>query len=189
MKALAPRYAAFALALVVFAIWSLTRVPTGFLPTEDQGYMIVVTQLPDGASKERTDAVLDKIQKLVSPIPGVEHVVTISGISLLDNRASLANAGATFVVMKEWDARLKEKDQDQESIQRKINGAMQSIPARRCGRCSGCAGRNAAACHARASVSGSESSPRDSRGRRRQRRPGGTRASPAGVRPNRLRRH
>ncbi|HEY6517999.1 MAG TPA: efflux RND transporter permease subunit [Roseiarcus sp.] len=119
---------ALALALVVFAIWSLTRVPTGFLPTEDQGYMIVVTQLPDGASKERTDAVLDKIQKLVSPIPGVEHVVTISGISLLDNRASLANAGATFVVMKEWDARLKEKDQDQESIQRKINGAMQSIP-------------------------------------------------------------
>ena len=52
---------AAALALVVFAVWSLTRVPTGFLPTEDQGYMIVVTQLPDGASKERTDAVLEKI--------------------------------------------------------------------------------------------------------------------------------
>ena len=84
---------ALALALVVFAVWSLTRVPTGFLPTEDQGYMIVVTQLPDGASKERTDAVLDKIQKLVQPIPGVEHVVTVSGISILDNRASLANAG------------------------------------------------------------------------------------------------
>ena len=47
-----------ALALVGFAMWSLTRVPTGFLPTEDQGYMIVVAQLPDGASKERTDAVL-----------------------------------------------------------------------------------------------------------------------------------
>src|SRR6202789_708661 len=63
-----------ALVLVAFAIWSLTRVPTGFLPTEDQGYMLVVTQLPDGASKERTDAVLEKIQKLTSPIPGVEHV-------------------------------------------------------------------------------------------------------------------
>ena len=59
-----------ALALVAFAVWSLTRVPTGFLPTEDQGYMIVVTQLPDGASKERTDAVLEKIQKIVQPIPG-----------------------------------------------------------------------------------------------------------------------
>ena len=119
---------AVALALVAFAVWSLTRVPTGFLPTEDQGYMIVVTQLPDGASKERTDAVLDKIQKLVQPMPGVEHVVTVSGISILDNRASLANAGVAFVVMKEWDARLKEQGQDQESIQRKINGALQSIP-------------------------------------------------------------
>ena len=52
-----------ALVLVAFAIWSLTRVPTGFLPTEDQGYMIVVAQLPDGASKERTDAVLAKIHR------------------------------------------------------------------------------------------------------------------------------
>ncbi len=61
-------------------------------------------------------------------MPGVEHVVTVSGISILDNRASLANAGVAFVVMKEWDARLKEQGQDQESIQRKINGALQSIP-------------------------------------------------------------
>jgi hydrophobic/amphiphilic exporter-1 (mainly G- bacteria), HAE1 family len=117
-----------ALALVAFAVWSLTRVPTGFLPTEDQGYMLVVVQLPDGASKERTDDVLARIQKLASPIPGVEHVVTVSGISILDNRASLANAGVAFVVLKEWDVRLKEQGQDQLTIQRKINGALQSIP-------------------------------------------------------------
>ena len=47
-----------ALVLVGVAIWGLTRVPTAFLPTEDQGYMIVAAQLPDGASKERTDRVL-----------------------------------------------------------------------------------------------------------------------------------
>ncbi len=103
-----------ALVLVALAVWSLTRVPTGFLPTEDQGYMIAVAQLPDGASKERTDAVMAKIQKVASQIPGVEHVVTVSGISILDNRASLANAGVAFVVLKDWDARLKEKGQDQE---------------------------------------------------------------------------
>ena len=96
-----------ALALVVFAIWALTRVPTGFLPTEDQGYMIVVAQLPDGASKERTDAVLAKIHDVTAVVPGVEHVVTVSGISILDNRASLANAGVAFVVLDDWDARLK----------------------------------------------------------------------------------
>jgi hydrophobic/amphiphilic exporter-1 (mainly G- bacteria), HAE1 family len=117
-----------ALALVAFAVWSLTRVPTGFLPTEDQGYMLVVVQLPDGASKERTDDVLARIQKLASPIPGVEHVVTVSGISILDNRASLANAGVAFIVLKEWDVRLKEQGQDQLTIQGKINGALQSIP-------------------------------------------------------------
>ena len=46
-----------ALCLVVIAIWGLARVPTAFLPDEDQGYLIVSAQLPDGASKERTDAV------------------------------------------------------------------------------------------------------------------------------------
>ena len=117
-----------ALALVVFAIWSLTRVPTGFLPTEDQGYMLVVAQLPDGASKERTDAVLAKIHDIAAKVPGVEHVVTVSGISILDNRASLANAGVVFVVMKDWDVRLKEQGQDQESIQRSLNRSLQSIP-------------------------------------------------------------
>jgi HAE1 family hydrophobic/amphiphilic exporter-1 len=117
-----------ALVFVGLAIWLLTRVPTGFLPTEDQGYMIVVTQLPDGASKERTDAVLEKIQKIAQPVPGVEHVVTVSGISILDNRASLANAGVAFVVLKDWDVRLKEPGQNQEAIQRRLNGELQSIP-------------------------------------------------------------
>ena len=117
-----------ALVLVGLALWLLTRVPTGFLPTEDQGYMIVVTQLPDGASKERTDAVLAKIQNIASQAPGVDHVVTVSGISILDNRASLANAGVAFVVLKDWDVRLKQPGQNQEAIQGRLNGALQSIP-------------------------------------------------------------
>ena len=90
--------------------------------------MIVVAQLPDGASKERTDAVLAKIHDVTAKVPGVEHVVTVSGISILDNRASLANAGVTFVVLDDWDARLKQTGQDQETIQRRINGGLQSIP-------------------------------------------------------------
>ncbi len=70
---------ALALILVGVALWGLTRVPTAFLPTEDQGYVIVAAQLPDGASKERTDRVLEQIQGLASKVPGVEHVVTVSG--------------------------------------------------------------------------------------------------------------
>ncbi|MBV8107628.1 MAG: efflux RND transporter permease subunit [Hyphomicrobiales bacterium] len=117
-----------ALALVGVAVYGLTRVPTAFLPTEDQGYLIVPAQLPDGASKERTDAVMQKIQGIASKIPGVEHVVTISGWSILDNRASLANAGAAFVVLKDWDVRLKEPGQDARSIALRIQGALQGVP-------------------------------------------------------------
>ena len=118
---------ALALILVGVAIWGLARVPTAFLPDEDQGYLIVATQLPDGASKERTDRVLEQIQGLASKVPGVEHVVTVSGISILDNRASLANAGVAFVVLKDWDERLKEKGQDLRSILGRLNGDLQGV--------------------------------------------------------------
>ena len=120
--------AILAMLLVGVAIWGLTRVPTAFLPAEDQGYLIVAAQLPDGASKERTDAVMQQISGIARKIPGVEHVVTISGISILDNRASLANAGAAFVVLEDWDARLKEKGQDLRSIALRLNGILQSLP-------------------------------------------------------------
>jgi HAE1 family hydrophobic/amphiphilic exporter-1 len=117
-----------AIVLVAGAVWGLTRVPTAFLPDEDQGYLIVPAQLPDGASNERTDAVMQKISQIAGKMPGVEHVVTVSGISILDNRASLANAGVAFVVLKDWDVRLKERGQDLRSIAMGLNGALQSIP-------------------------------------------------------------
>ena len=98
------------------------------MPDEDQGYLIVSAQLPDGASKERTDAVMQQISKIAKAIPGVDHVVTVSGVSILDNLASLANAGVAFVVLKDWDARLKEKGQDLRSIYLRLNGALQGVP-------------------------------------------------------------
>ena len=100
------------------------RVPAD----EDQGYLIVAAQLPDGASKERTDRVLEQIQGIASKVPGVEHVVTVSGISILDNRASLANAGVAFVVLKDWDVRLKETGQDSARSIFSLNGALQGVP-------------------------------------------------------------
>ena len=124
----APIMVVLALALVGVAIWGLTRIPTAFLPTEDQGYLIVPAQLPDGASKERTDAVMAKISKIAGDIPGVEHVVTVSGISVLDNRASLANAGVAFVVLKDWDVRAKAQGEDARTIAGRLNGALQGVP-------------------------------------------------------------
>jgi hydrophobic/amphiphilic exporter-1 (mainly G- bacteria), HAE1 family len=120
--------AVLALILVGIAIWGLTRVPTAFLPDEDQGYLIISAQLPDGASKERTDAVMQQISTIAKAIPGVDHVITVSGVSVLDNFASLANAGVAFVVLDDWDARLKQSGQDLRSIDQRLNGALQGIP-------------------------------------------------------------
>ncbi len=117
----------FALLLVALAVWGLTRVPTAFLPDEDQGYLIVSAQLPDGASKERTDAVMQQISGLAGKLPGVDHVVAVSGVSVLDNMASLANAGVAFVVLKDWDVRLKQKGQDLRSIYGDLSRSLQTV--------------------------------------------------------------
>lgn len=117
----------FALALIGVAIWGLTRLPTAFLPLEDQGYVLISAQLPDGASKERTDAVMAEVGKIAQQTPGVDQVLTISGISILDNSASLPNAGVAYVVLKDWDVRGKEKGQDLLSIYEHLNGALSDV--------------------------------------------------------------
>ncbi|MCG2644036.1 MULTISPECIES: efflux RND transporter permease subunit [Bradyrhizobium] len=101
---------AFALLVIGLSGYGLSRVPTGFLPIEDQGYLIAAVQLPDGASLERTQKVLDKAADLIKDTPGVQQVITIAGISALDNSASLANAGVAYIILKDWSARGKGED-------------------------------------------------------------------------------
>ena len=99
-----------ALVLIAIGGYGLSRVPTGFLPIEDQGYLIAAVQLPDGAALDRTQKVLDKVSEIVGKAPGVSQVITIAGISALDNSASLANAGVAYIILKDWDARGKGED-------------------------------------------------------------------------------
>jgi HAE1 family hydrophobic/amphiphilic exporter-1 len=87
------------------------RQPTGFLPTEDQGYCIIATKLPDAAAQPRARAVVDKINDIVSKEPGVAGWVTIGGLSILDN-GNLANAATTFVGYKDWKERGSDLSQD-----------------------------------------------------------------------------
>ena len=91
--------------LVILAITGLSRIPTGFIPIEDQGYLVLNVQLPDGATLGRTEAVLDELRKKVSQMDGIANIITIDGISLLDNNASLANAGVLYVIFKDWSVR------------------------------------------------------------------------------------
>src|ERR1700761_7282942 len=99
-----------ALILIGIGFFGLARVPTGFLPIEDQGYLIAAVQLPDGAALDRTQNVLERVSEIAGKQPGVEQIVTIAGISVLDNSSSLANAGVAYIVLKDWSQRGKGED-------------------------------------------------------------------------------
>ncbi|HEY1411691.1 MAG TPA: efflux RND transporter permease subunit, partial [Rhodopila sp.] len=99
-----------ALILTGAGIYGLGRLPTGFLPLEDQGYFLVSVQLPDSASLSRTRTVMEKVQQAVKSVPGVQDVVCISGISVLDNSASLSNAGVAYVILKDWNERTSARE-------------------------------------------------------------------------------
>src|SRR4029453_12340010 len=94
-----------ALILIAIGGYGLSRVPTGFIPIEDQGYLLVAVQLPDGAALDRTQRVLTRVSEITGKSPGVDQVITIAGISALDNSSSLANAGVAYLILKEWSAR------------------------------------------------------------------------------------
>src|SRR5262249_54508643 len=81
------------------------KVPTGFIPPQDKGYLIVNVQLPDAASLERTDAVIRQVTDIVLQVPGVGNAVAFAGFSAA-TRANSANAGAVFTTLKPFEERV-----------------------------------------------------------------------------------
>ncbi len=118
-----------ALILIGIAGYGLSRVPTGFIPIEDQGYLLVAVQLPDGAALDRTQRVLDQVSEIAGKTPGVEQVISIAGISALDSSSSLANAGVAYLILKEWSER--GQGQDLRSLFVGLNEKMSAIPEAR----------------------------------------------------------
>jgi hydrophobic/amphiphilic exporter-1 (mainly G- bacteria), HAE1 family len=114
--------------LAVAAIWGIARLPTAFIPNEDQGYLMIAAQLPDAASLGRTTEALDNATKLAFATPGIDHVIAISGLSALDNFADLANAGICFVILKPWDERSKRQGTDILSIAGRLQKGLNSAP-------------------------------------------------------------
>ena len=121
------------LALVLAGIggWGVGRLPTAFIPNEDQGYLMIGVQLPDGASLERTGATLDQVSKIAMAMPGVENVVALGGMSVLDRNSALANAAVSYVILKDWGIRDKAKGQDLRSI---VLGLMKELEVLQDGR-------------------------------------------------------
>ncbi|MEE8129805.1 MAG: efflux RND transporter permease subunit, partial [Vicinamibacterales bacterium] len=90
--------------LITLLVMCFRAIPTGFIPDEDQGYVMIAVQLPDGATLERTEEVLDRINTMAIETPGVAHTITIGGYSLLDQVVT-TNAGAVFVTLQPWEER------------------------------------------------------------------------------------
>jgi HAE1 family hydrophobic/amphiphilic exporter-1 len=89
--------------LFVATGWLTTSVPTGFVPSEDQGYVFLDIQLPDAASSNRTQALIDKITPMIKADPAVTDVITVSGVSLLGGAGS--NNGLGIIMLKDWEER------------------------------------------------------------------------------------
>ncbi len=113
--------------LIIGAIIGLIRLPTGFIPNEDQGYLVVSVQLPDAASLTRTQAGMAKVVTAIEKVPGVQQVVSIGGVNALSNNSSQSNTGVMYVILKPWEARGKVKGEDLKSIYAGMSEAIKSI--------------------------------------------------------------
>ena len=101
--------------VVIFFILIITvmyfiygSMPTGFLPNEDQGAFIVDIQLPDGASLNRTQKVINEVDEIIADKKGVKNVITVFGYSLLSGTSS-SNVGFAIAVLDNWSKRESEK--------------------------------------------------------------------------------
>jgi multidrug efflux pump len=97
-----PRWLLGYLVVVLLAGFLLFRMPTGFLPDEDQGYAIAIVQLPPGASLERTVKVMDEVGTRLRSNPVVSNVIEVAGFSFL---GSGENSGIAFVRLQDWSER------------------------------------------------------------------------------------
>ncbi len=96
------RYLLLYLGLVGIAAFLLFRLPTGFLPDEDQGYFITIVQLPAGATQERTLKVMSKVEQYYLSQPAISKVISVAGFSFFGRGP---NAGIHFVRLKDWEDR------------------------------------------------------------------------------------
>jgi multidrug efflux pump subunit AcrB len=90
--------------LLALTGWQFSRAPTGFIPQQDKGYLILNVQLPDSASVERTERLMARIEEVAHKTPGVAHTLGISGQSLILS-ANAPNLGSLYVMLTEFAER------------------------------------------------------------------------------------
>ena len=113
------------LGFTALAGWFGSKLPTSFLPDEDQGYVYVALQLPDASSLQRNDALASQVEEILRNTPGVAHVTSVIGYNML---SSVQNTYSSFfwVTLKEWKER-KAPEEQYSAIKAHINGGLRQI--------------------------------------------------------------
>ena len=105
------------------------RIPSGFLPEEDQGYFYSQVVLPDASSLQRTDEVMRQAEEILKAAPGVEYVTTVTGYNFLSG-VNTTYSGIFFVTLKDWSKR-HGADEQYAAILNRVNAALGRIPGGR----------------------------------------------------------
>ncbi len=113
------------LGFTALAGWFGGKLPTSFLPDEDQGYAYVILQLPDASSIQRTDAVASQVEQVLKSIPGVAHVTTVMGFNMLSGVQNVYSA-FFWVSLKEWKERPAPEEQ-YTAVKARMNAALRRI--------------------------------------------------------------
>jgi len=116
----------FLILAVLASGWLGGKIPGGFVPTEDQGYLFANLSLPDAASLQRTAAACQRVQEILQKVPGIQDVTSIAGYSMLSGVSTTYN-GFFFVTLKPWDERTKVEEQLRLMIAR-ANQDLSKIP-------------------------------------------------------------
>jgi hydrophobic/amphiphilic exporter-1 (mainly G- bacteria), HAE1 family len=114
-------------AFLIAGVFLFDRLPSSFLPDEDQGYMYINMQLPNAASQERTAAAAKQVEEILAKTPGVQYTTSVIGFSLLSFVRTSYNA-FFFVTLKPWGERKKRSEQFQ-SIKARFNQELSRFPA------------------------------------------------------------
>jgi multidrug efflux pump len=101
-------------------------VPTGFIPQQDKGYLVVNAQLPDGASLERSDEVVTRMTELARKTEGVAHVISVPGYSILTS-SNISNVGGMFVILAPFEERAGHPELSADRVMARLRQAYREI--------------------------------------------------------------
>jgi hydrophobe/amphiphile efflux-1 (HAE1) family protein len=124
------RFSAIALlvyvGLLVATVFGFRRVPTGFIPQQDKGYLLCVLQMPDATALDRTDATMKRMEEMARKTPGIKFTFAVTGFSVLSG-TNQSNTGVMFVSLEDFDKRAGDPGKSMQAILGSLMGQFSQI--------------------------------------------------------------